>query len=84
MSEVDDTLGFVYYKKQLYTLAIPPYEAAVQRVPANAEYQFRLGMAYAKAGDWQKGKRALTEALRLKPDFPGADEARKTLAQIGG
>jgi tetratricopeptide (TPR) repeat protein len=84
VAEVDDTLGFVYYKKELYTLAIPPYEAAVQRVPNNADYRYRLGMAYVKAGDWQKGKQALSEALRLKPDFAGADEARKALAQIGG
>ena len=84
IAEVDDTLGYVYYKRELYTLAIPSYEAAVQRVPANPDYQFRLGMAYVKAGEWEKGKRALSEALRLKPDFSGADEARKALAQIGG
>jgi tetratricopeptide (TPR) repeat protein len=84
VAEVSDTLGFVYSKKGLHSLAIPAYEAAVRQAPTNPDYHFRLGLACAEAGEWEKGKRALREALRLKPDFASADEARKTLARIGG
>lgn len=82
--EVDDTLGWVYYKKNMPQLAIPPLENSVKRDPANGMYHLHLGLAYAKAGRKQDAIRALEQALKLKSDLPGADEARTTLAALKG
>jgi tetratricopeptide (TPR) repeat protein len=83
-AEVDDTLGFVYYKKNLPDLAIPPLQTSTEKDPNNPVYHFHLGLAYAKAGMKDKAQRALEKALALKSDFSGADEARSTLASLKG
>ena len=79
--EVNDTLGWIYYRKDLATLAIPPLLKAATADPSNASYQYHLGMAYLKAGEKQKGQRALTQALSLNPDMREASEVRTALNQ---
>src|SRR5206468_2690353 len=49
--DVNDTLGWVYLKKDLATLAIPAFQVSVGKDPKNGSYQYHLGMAYAKTGD---------------------------------
>ena len=78
--QVNDTLGWVYYKKNLADLAIPAFESSVQTSPKDPTYRYHLGLAYAKAGRLAKAMEALDEALRQKPDFPEAAEARRALA----
>jgi tetratricopeptide (TPR) repeat protein len=82
--EVDDTLGWVYYKKGLSTLAVAAFQRSVQLQPDNASYVGHLGLAYAQSGDKVKARQSLERALKLKADFDGADEARKVLKSIGG
>jgi tetratricopeptide (TPR) repeat protein len=81
--EVDDTLGWVYFKRNMPELAIAPLERAVKADTANPQYHAHLGLAYARAGRADEAKRSLARALELRPDFPGAEEARKTLASLG-
>jgi tetratricopeptide (TPR) repeat protein len=78
--DVNDTLGWIYYKKGLATLAIDPLEQSARTDPSNAIYQYHLGFAYLKAGDKEKGRAALERALKLKPDSEMAGEARKALS----
>lgn len=80
--EVDDTLGWVYYRKELLPLAIKSLQLSVQRRPDSSTFQFHLGLAYAKSGDKIRAKRAMETALRLKPDFDGADEANRILTTL--
>jgi tetratricopeptide (TPR) repeat protein len=82
--EVDDTLGWVYYKRKLWDLAIVSFKQSVSAQPDNPVYLYHLGMAYVQNGNRALGRTTLEKALRLKPDFPGADEARKTLQTVGG
>jgi tetratricopeptide (TPR) repeat protein len=82
--EVNDTLGFIYYKKNLGTLAVPLLESTVATDPSNPEYQYHLGLAYGQTGDKTKASQALTRALALKPDFNGAQNARAALAELQG
>ncbi len=77
--QVNDTLGWVYYKKNLAEQAIPAFESSVQNSPKDPTYRYHLGLAYAKAGQLVKAREALDEALRQKPDFREAAEARKAL-----
>jgi Tfp pilus assembly protein PilF len=41
-----------------------------------------LGLAYSKAGEKAKAKQALERALAINASFPGAEDARKTLAGL--
>ena len=81
-AEVNDTLAFVYLKKQLPALAIPPLKIAVGKAPGKAAFHYRLGVAYAQTGDKAAARRSLDEALKVQPDFPDAGEARKLLASL--
>src|SRR5207344_790828 len=47
-ASVDDTLGWIFYKKDLAVDAIRSFEASVKRMPTKAEYHFHLGLAHAK------------------------------------
>jgi tetratricopeptide (TPR) repeat protein len=80
--EVSNTLGFVYYKKSLYTMAIPPLKASVDKDPTNPAYQLHLGLAYAKSGNSAAAREYLQRALTLKADIEGAAEAREVLATL--
>jgi tetratricopeptide (TPR) repeat protein len=80
--EVDDTLGWVYYRKNLPGLALAPLQRAVGKSPKDPVYHYHLGMVYAKSGDAAQAKASLQKALALDPAFDGATEARKTLAKL--
>jgi tetratricopeptide (TPR) repeat protein len=80
--EVDDTLGFVYYKKGLPELAIPSLVSCADKAPKDPTCHYHLGLAYAKIGDKENAVKSLEKALALQPAFEGADEARATLASL--
>jgi tetratricopeptide (TPR) repeat protein len=80
---VNDTLGWIYYKKKMPEQAIDALQESVVRDPSMSLHQYHLGMAYIQAGDWPKARPPLEKAL-LNPTFPGADEARRALSMIGG
>ena len=54
--EVDDTLGWIYYKKGMQTRAIESFENSTLKQPTNALYAYHLGLAYYKNGDTVKAK----------------------------
>jgi tetratricopeptide (TPR) repeat protein len=88
-----DTLGWVYYKKNLYAAAAEQLQKAVsldeqaapveKRAPS-ANYHYHLGMALKAKGDSQGAKRELEASLRLadKAPFADVDEAKKALASL--
>jgi tetratricopeptide (TPR) repeat protein len=80
--EVNDTLGYVYLKKNLATLAVPPLRLSVEKDPKNPVYHYRLGVAYSKTGDKDGARKELQEALKLNSAFPGADDAKQILASL--
>jgi Tfp pilus assembly protein PilF len=82
--EVNDTVGYIYYKKDLPALAIPPLQASVQKDPNNPLFHYHLGLAYMKAGNGAQARESLSRALALKPDFSGASDARTVLASLKG
>ena len=80
--DVNDTLGWVYYKRNMPTLAVRPLEESVKAKPDNAIVQYHLGLTYVKLGNKAKAREALETALKLDPQFAGANEARTTLATL--
>jgi tetratricopeptide (TPR) repeat protein len=79
---VSDTLGWIYYKKQAYLKAIGLLKESAAKLPNEPAIRYHLGMAYFKKGDKALAKQELKRALDIKKDFPGADEARTTLAAL--
>ncbi|MEQ1845955.1 MAG: tetratricopeptide repeat protein, partial [Nitrospira sp.] len=79
---IADTLGWVYYKKNTYLLAISLLREAVEKLPNEPEVHFHYGMALAKSNNPGEAKKSLQTALKLQPNFSGADEARKTLQSL--
>ena len=81
--DVNDTLAFVYLKRRLPELAIPLLRLAVEKDPGNPAFHYHLGLAYLQTGDKRAARLALEQALKLKADFEGAEDARKVLRLLG-
>jgi tetratricopeptide (TPR) repeat protein len=82
--EVDDTLGWIYYKKGLSSMAVEALKTSTERAPDNPSYNYHLALAYHQSGDNVQAKKYLQKALANNPKFDGADEARKLLESIKG
>jgi tetratricopeptide (TPR) repeat protein len=80
--DVNDTLGWVYVRKDLASLAIPQLEDAVRAVPSHPGYRYHLGVAYLSSGAKGKARDELARALRLDDSFPEAPRAREALATL--
>jgi tetratricopeptide (TPR) repeat protein len=70
---VQDTLGWVYYRKAIYQVAIRYLKAAVTKEPT-ARRQFHLGMAYLRAGDQELGRQTIVAALKLDPNLAKTEQ----------
>ena len=79
--EVDDTLGWIYYKKGQGPQAVAALKAAVGAQPDSALYLYHLGAAYALNKDKAAARQSLEKALS-KGAFDGADDARKILDSL--
>ena len=79
---VNDTLGWVYYRKGLHALAVPALEQAVEQQPRNAAYLYHLGAAYSGAGDKEKSRGALQRAIAAGGTSPEAVHARDLLQTL--
>ena len=74
--EVDDTLGWIYYKKGLSSLAIE--SLSQQREPPARQPDLQLSprpRAITRTATRQRRAKSLEKALQAKANFDGADEA---------
>jgi Tfp pilus assembly protein PilF len=79
---ISDTLGWVYYKKNIPTRAIVYFKEALEKVQDNATIHYHLGLAYFMNKQKEPARQELKKALELDPKFAGAEEARATLQKI--
>jgi len=80
--QFNDTLGWIYYKRNMIAQAVNTLQIAVDIMPDHPVYQFHIGMALAQTGDDSRARRSLERALQLAPNMPEADEARRTLKTL--
>jgi tetratricopeptide (TPR) repeat protein len=80
--EVTNTLGWIYYKRQLYTMAIKYLEDCAKKDQKNATFQYELGMTQWKLGHNAEARTSLVKALDLDAHFPEATSAASALAEI--
>ena len=79
---VNDTLGWIYYKRGEFGNAVAPLKVCVEREPANPVCRFHLGLAYARTGNNELARDALQLAIKLNANFSGAATARSVLASL--
>jgi tetratricopeptide (TPR) repeat protein len=76
---VQDTMGWVLYRKGVYNMAIEYLKRAAKSNMVVARYH--LGVAYLKAGQVGTGRQVLDAALKTDPTLPEAQLAKKALAE---
>jgi tetratricopeptide (TPR) repeat protein len=79
---ISDTLGWVYYKKNVFSRAIVYLKEANDKIQNNPMTRYHLGMAYYKNGEKENAKRELKKALELDSKFEGAEEAKEVLSKL--
>ena len=70
---VQDTLGWIYYRKGIYRSAVDYLKIAVAKEPTPPR-QFHLAMSYLKAGERELGQKTLQAALAKDPDLPKKEQ----------
>ncbi len=78
----NDTLGWIYYKKDLLEQAVPLFTQAIEKDGETPLYHYHLGLAYAKQGEDSRAIASLKRALTLDAKFDGAEEARRVVAEL--
>jgi Flp pilus assembly protein TadD len=86
-SAVADTLGWAYYQKGAYPLAIDFFKRALQlqresKSPEDPRIYYHLGMAFGKIGQSALARQELQMALKAGPSPSDAADARKQLALL--
>ena len=81
---INDTLGWIQYKKGNYVIAVGLLTDVVNKIPQNAEYHYHLGMALNGAGQKDRAKEELKKALQMAPPLSNDDasQAQNTLAKL--
>ena len=82
--EVDDTLGYIYYKKGLSARAIEALSVSTTRQPDNPSYNYHLALAYHQSGNNIEARKYLEKVVNTKAKFDRLEEARKLLESIKG
>jgi tetratricopeptide (TPR) repeat protein len=77
-----DTLGWIYYKKNVYLKAISLLKESTEKLGNNPIVRYHLGMAYYKNGNKDLAKKELEASLKLSQSYPGSEEAEKTLKEL--
>lgn len=77
-----DTHGWVRLRSGSITEALTSLEKAADRAPQSKIIRYHLAMAQLKAGQRDRARTNLEEALAGTPNFAGSDEARTTLAEL--
>jgi len=69
---IQDTLGWIYYRKGLYSIAAAHLKTAVANSPTPAR-EFHLAMSYIRNGDRNLGREILQRALNQQPGLIGSE-----------
>ncbi len=81
---VEGTLGWAYFQKGMYDVALQHLKAAVGRegknvIDGTAIRRYHLAMAYAKIGNTQDASQTLIAARKLDPNLPEAPVATQMI-----
>jgi tetratricopeptide (TPR) repeat protein len=80
--DVSDTLGYVYYQKNLNSEALQIFKRVVENAPNNPTFRFHLAMALLKNGDKQAARIEAEKAMKNAPPQQQS-QIRSWVDQIG-
>jgi tetratricopeptide (TPR) repeat protein len=81
-SEITDTLGWIYLKKNLTDSAVDSFRTLVVQAPQNPIYHYHYAMALNQKGDRESARKECLTALADKPNKAQEDDIRKLLSRI--
>ncbi|MSV28802.1 MAG: tetratricopeptide repeat protein [Bryobacterales bacterium] len=81
-SEIADTLGWIYLKKNLTDNALEVFQELVKNQPNRSTFRFHLGMALSQKGDKVKALKELQTALRSNPAKDEEGKIKDLIAKL--
>jgi len=81
-TNVADTLGWIYIKKNLSDSAISIFQELVRKEPDRSTFHYHLAMALAQKGDKPNARKELDTALRDKPSDDERQKIKELMAKI--
>ena len=82
-TNVADTLGWVYIKKNLSDDAVRVFQDLVKQDPTNSTYRYHLAMALFQKGDRPNAKKHCEQALQNNPSKEESGKIKELLNKIG-
>jgi tetratricopeptide (TPR) repeat protein len=82
-ADISDTLGYVYYRKNLNSEALRIFRQLSQEHPQNYQFHLHLAMALLKNGEKQAAKDEATKALQSAGTPAEKDKVNSFVSQIG-
>jgi tetratricopeptide (TPR) repeat protein len=84
---VADTLGWIYYRKGVYPLAVNYLQEALgleqkNNMPDNPDIHYHLGWAYEKTQRPELSRQNFEQVLKTSPNYPAAAEIKKELSHL--
>jgi tetratricopeptide (TPR) repeat protein len=80
--DIADTLGWIYFKKNMSDDAVRVYQDLVVKVPFNASFHYHFGMALLQKGDRRSAKKELETAIENNPSKDDDAKIRELLEQL--
>jgi tetratricopeptide (TPR) repeat protein len=81
--EINDTLGWIYLKKNLTDNAVDTFKTLIVQSPQNPTYHYHYAMALAQKGDRETAKKECQTALSARPRKEEEAEIRQLMTKLG-
>lgn len=81
--EINDTLGWIYLKKNLTENAVDTFRSLVVQAPQNPTYHYHYAMALNQKGDRDLAKRECQAALNNKPRKDEENQIKLLMGKLG-
>ena len=81
-TEINDTLGWIYLKKNLTDQALDTFRNLVTKAPKNPTFHYHYAMALMQKGDRESAKKECLTALSDNPNKPLDAEIRQLMAKV--
>ncbi len=81
--EINDTLGWIYLKKNLTDNALDTFRDLVVQAPQNPVYHYHYAMALLQKGDRDTARKECQSALADKPNKDQENEIHLLMAKLG-
>jgi tetratricopeptide (TPR) repeat protein len=84
---IADTLGWIYYRKGVYPMAVSYLKNALDleqkyNAPDNPDVHYHLGWAYEKTQQPALARQQFEQVLKINPNYPATEEIKNELAHL--